>query len=86
MFKNRVLWKILGPQRKWRRLHNKELYDLNSSPNIIWVSKSRIKRWVGYVACMGDRRVTDMREGDHLEDLGINGRSGMGKQGQDLTS
>jgi hypothetical protein len=24
---------------------------------------------------MGDRRVTDLRERDHLEDLGINGRS-----------
>jgi hypothetical protein len=49
------------------------------------VSKSRIKRWVGYVACMGNRRVADLREKDHLEDLGINGRSGMGMKGQDLT-
>ena len=56
-----------------------------SSPNIIWVSKSRIKRWVGYVACIGDRRVADLRERDHLEDLGITCRSGMGRQGQDLT-
>jgi hypothetical protein len=35
----------------------KELYDLYSSPNIIWVIKSRRKRWVGYVALMGDMRV-----------------------------
>jgi hypothetical protein len=34
---------------------------------------------------MGDRRVADLRERDHLEDLGINGRSGMGRQGQGLT-
>jgi hypothetical protein len=67
------------------RLYNKELYDLCSSPNNIWVSKSRIKRWVGYVACMGERRVADLRKREHLEDIGINGRSGMGRQGQDLT-
>jgi hypothetical protein len=34
---------------------------------------------------MEDRTVADLRERDHLEDLGINGRSGMGGQGQDLT-
>ena len=27
-----------------------------SSPNIIWVIKSRIMRWAGHVACMGERR------------------------------
>jgi hypothetical protein len=35
------------------------------------VSKSRIKRWVGYVACVGDRRVADLREREHLIDIGI---------------
>ena len=40
MFENRVLRKILGPKRdevtrEWRRLHNGELYDLYSPPNII---------------------------------------------------
>jgi hypothetical protein len=30
-------------------------YDLYSSPNIVWVIKSRRMRWVGHVACMGDR-------------------------------
>jgi predicted negative regulator of RcsB-dependent stress response len=44
MFENRVLRKIFGPKRdevkgERRRLHNEELYDLYSSPNIIWVIK-----------------------------------------------
>jgi hypothetical protein len=37
-------------------LHSKELYDLSSSPNIVWVIKSRRIRWVGHVVLMGDRR------------------------------
>jgi len=38
------------------RLYNEELNDLYSSPNIMWVIKSRRMRWMGHVACMGDRR------------------------------
>jgi hypothetical protein len=41
---------------EWRRLHNKELYALYSSPNIIRVMKSRKLRWAGHVARMGERR------------------------------
>jgi hypothetical protein len=46
VFENKVLRSILGPKRdevtgEWRRLHNKELYALYSSPNIIRVIKSR---------------------------------------------
>jgi hypothetical protein len=41
---------------KWRRLHNKELYALYSSPNIFRVIKSRRLRWAGHVARMGERR------------------------------
>jgi hypothetical protein len=41
---------------EWRRLHNKELYALYSSPNIIRVIKSRRLRWARHVARMGERR------------------------------
>jgi len=41
---------------EWRKLHNKELNDLYSSPKIARVIKSRRMRWVGHVVCMGERR------------------------------
>jgi len=37
-------------------LHNEELKDLYSSPNIVWVIKSRRMRWAGHVARMGEER------------------------------
>jgi len=40
---------------EWRKLHNKKLNDLYSSPNIIRVTKSRL-RWTGHVASMGKKR------------------------------
>ena len=62
MFENRVLRRIFGPKRdevtrEWRKLHSKELNDMYSSPNIIWVIKSRRMRWAGHVAHMGERTV-----------------------------
>jgi len=61
VFENRVLRKIFGPRRdevtrEWRRLHNEELNDLYSSPNIVWVIKLRRMRWAGHVAHMGEGR------------------------------
>jgi len=46
VFKNRVLRRIFGPVREevvgsWRRLHNEELCNLYTPPNIIRVIKSR---------------------------------------------
>ena len=59
VFENRVLRKIFGPKRDevtedWRKLHNEELNDLYSSPNIVRVIKSRRMRWAGHVAHMGE--------------------------------
>jgi hypothetical protein len=49
VFENRVLRRIFGPKRdevrrEWRRIRNEELYALYSSPSIIRVIKSRIRR------------------------------------------
>ena len=58
VFQNRVLRRIFGPNRdevtgEWRKLHNEELNDLSSSPNIIRVIKLRRMKSVGHVARMG---------------------------------
>jgi hypothetical protein len=58
VFENMVLRRIFGPRRdevtgEWRRVHNEELDDLYSSPDIVRVIKSRRVRWAGHVACMG---------------------------------
>ena len=60
VFENMVL-RIFGPRRDevtrdWRRLHNEELNNLYSSPNILRVIKSRRMRWVGHVARVGEER------------------------------
>jgi hypothetical protein len=82
MFANRVLRRIFGPKRDeatgdWRKLHNEELNDLYCSPNIVRVIKSRRMRWTGHVAHMGGKRGFwwgILREKDHLEDPGVDGR------------
>jgi hypothetical protein len=61
VFENRVLRRIFGPKRDdvtgdWRKLHNEELHNLYSSPNIIRMIKSRRMRWAGHLARMGVTR------------------------------
>jgi hypothetical protein len=58
VFENRVLRRIFGPNRdlvtgEWRKLHNEELHNLYSSPDIIRQVKSRRMRWAVHVARMG---------------------------------
>ena len=57
VFENRVLRRIFGPKRdevtqEGRKLHNEELNNLYSSPNIVRVINSRRMRWAGHVAHM----------------------------------
>jgi hypothetical protein len=57
----RVLQISFGPKRdevtgEWRKLHNKELHDLYSSPSVSRIIKSRGIRWAGHVARMGEKR------------------------------
>ena len=81
---SRLLRRIFGPERdevtgELRKLHNKELNDLLSPYNFRMI-KSRRMRWAGHVARMGKGRgvyrvlVGKLRERDHLEDPGLNGR------------
>ena len=53
--------RVFGSKRdevtgEWRKLHNEELRDLYSLPNIVRVVKSRRMRWAGHVALMGEER------------------------------
>jgi hypothetical protein len=53
--------RIFGPKKdevtgEWRKLHNKELHDLYSSPSIIRITMSRRMRWASHVARMGENR------------------------------
>jgi len=61
VFENRVLRRVFGPKRdevtgECRKLHNEELSDLYSLPNIVGVVKSRRMRWAGHVAHVGQGR------------------------------
>jgi hypothetical protein len=61
VFENRFLMRIFGPRMDevtggWRKLHNDELHNLYSSPNIIRMAKSRNMRWAEHVARIGKKR------------------------------
>jgi hypothetical protein len=58
---NRVLRRVFGRKRdemtgEWKKLHNEELNDLYSLPNIVRVVKSRRMRWAEHVTRMGEDR------------------------------
>jgi hypothetical protein len=62
---NRALKKIFGANRDevtrdWSRFHNEELHYLQaySSSNSIRMIKSRKIKWMGHMACMGERKGT----------------------------
>jgi len=85
VFENRVLRRVFGPKRdevtrEWRKLHNEELSDLYSLPNIVWVVKSRRMRWAGHVARIGEGGgvhrllVGYLRKRDHWGDPDVDGR------------
>jgi hypothetical protein len=61
MFESRVLRRIFGPKRdevtgEWKKLHNEELHNLYSSPDIIRQVKTRRMMWAGHVARTGEER------------------------------
>jgi hypothetical protein len=61
VFENRILRRISGPKRdevtgEWSKLHNEELCNLYSSPDIIRQVKSRRMRWAVHVARMEEER------------------------------
>jgi hypothetical protein len=84
VFENRVLRRIFGPKREedrlWGKLHNDELHNLYSSPNIVkrlnqiglggrdmWHTLGRGEVFTGF--WLGGPKVRD-----HWEDLGVGGR------------
>jgi hypothetical protein len=73
-----VLRRIFGPNgdeviEEWRKLHNKELNGLYSSPKIVRVIKWRIMKWAEHVAYAGFWW-GNLTNRDHLEDPGVDGR------------
>jgi hypothetical protein len=55
VFENRKLRRIFGPKKAemtegWSKLHNEELHNFYSLPNVIRKIKSRRMRWAGNAA------------------------------------
>jgi hypothetical protein len=85
VFENRELRRTFRPKKdevmgEWRKLHTGELHNLYSYPSIIRQMKSRRMRWARHVACMGEETKVykvwwgSLKERDHSEDQGIEGR------------
>ena len=70
VFENRVLRRIFGSKRdegtgEWRKLRDEELNELNSSPNVVGVIRSKRMRWAGHVAYMrGEEKCIQGFDGD----------------------
>ena len=66
-------------EEEWRELHNEELNDLYSSPNVVQVTKSSRMRWARHVARKGRGEVCtgfwlgNLKERDHLGEPGLDG-------------
>jgi hypothetical protein len=86
VFVNWVLRKILGTKRgkiagDWRKLHNEELHDLQSSTNVISSIKSRRMKWTGHVVHMVGKGNAyklwwrNRKARGHLKDLVTDGRT-----------
>jgi hypothetical protein len=84
-FEDRVLRRIFGPKRdkltgSWRKLHNEELQNLYSSPNVINIIKSKKMRWVRREERMGKREMSTkffsehLKKRDRLEDIRVGWR------------
>jgi hypothetical protein len=85
VFENMVTRKIFGPKRgevteEWRRVHHEKLYDLYSTPDIIWMIKLKIMRWAGPMARVAKRRMytgflwLNLREMNYLKGVGVERR------------
>jgi len=83
VLESRVLKKTFRPKRnevtgECRKLHNEELNDVYSLPNIVRVIKPRRMKWVGHVARLWREVYTgfrwgNLRERDQMEDPGEDG-------------
>ena len=80
-----MLRKVCGSKRDevtgdWRKLHNDELCEMYSSPNIICVLKWKRMRWVSHMAQMGKRGMQtgfwqgNLKERDKLENQSADGK------------
>jgi hypothetical protein len=85
VFENRALRRIFGPKRDEviggrRKLQNEEFFNLNSSPDMIRIIKSRSMRWVGHVARIGRIEMhigfwcRSQKKGSNWEYLDVGGR------------